>query len=121
MRAPLRLIAFLFLVVGFFTTSFLVWLFSSKSGFRDRVLLITQDYASWTLKMMNVKINVSGAIGIQPGSLIVCNHMSYLDVLIVASSMYTPKPRFNNKTDDASRDINSRKTKTRHNIQKQTK
>lgn len=51
---------------------------------RRRTHLISR-YSRWGLKVLGVKVTVRGDFGVEEASLLVGNHLSYLDVLVCAS------------------------------------
>lgn len=81
-----KLLGAVCVVLSFILIASVVHLFS-KDVWRERKMLsrILQISNSWMLSVLNIKLNVNGDHSHLKGKLVVSNHMSYVDVFLLAS------------------------------------
>ncbi|MCB0349241.1 MAG: 1-acyl-sn-glycerol-3-phosphate acyltransferase [Bdellovibrionales bacterium] len=81
-----RLIFAVCIVLNFMLVTSVIHLFSTDV-WRERKLLskVLKAYNKWMLVALGIKINIKGQVNNVQGKLIVCNHMSYLDVFMLAA------------------------------------
>lgn len=90
-RAALKSVLLLGCVVGFVVHSALGSRFARAGAARRRFYArVLSRYSQWILRLLGVRyrlINAAAALVPQPlpASLIVCNHLSYVDVLVIAA------------------------------------
>ncbi len=60
-------------------------LFSAPQTRAKRKALLIQKHARLALNLLEIKIHSSFRLQIESGGLIVCNHLSYVDVLVIAA------------------------------------
>jgi 1-acyl-sn-glycerol-3-phosphate acyltransferase len=94
MRVTLKILAFAFCLLCFFLTTLPLYPWLQLDAKRVRPLLIhlTSFAARFMVMVLGLKVKVSGEVSLwkkRGGHLIVANHMSYLDVILLAASRPT--------------------------------
>lgn len=88
-RASFKLVLFMITVSAYLVTSLIFYPLTFVDAFYARRFLtrVISFYCRIGLWFMNVKVENSGGQVIAPNSFLVCNHMGYLDVLVLASKV----------------------------------
>lgn len=91
MRAFGKSVAFIFCLSCFFLTTLPLWPWLQRDALRVRPWLVRQVsfYARLMMRVLGLKVRVTGRCDLweaRGGQLIVANHMSYVDVLLMAST-----------------------------------
>lgn len=88
-RAFLKFIIFIFAITCYFITAAPFFILSAVFPFFSKKILVTllSQYSKFALWFMNIKINIYDYhnIDFSDNHLIVSNHLSYLDVLVISS------------------------------------
>lgn len=82
----IKFLGMLVLVMGFLVSSyFLSWIFFEPDKLCLKRSQLISFFSALGIKLLNVKIELIGEIEKYKNRLYVCNHMSYLDILILSS------------------------------------
>lgn len=87
LRIFLRLIAFVIIIGAYFLATILAWTLLSSKNYRKVAVRLIQICGNLHLLSMNFRVKVSGNIDEikVPGRLVVANHVTYMDVLVMSS------------------------------------
>ncbi len=81
-RAAYRLMFFSFLITLYFINAFIITALTKDPGLRrQKLTLNSQFYSRWILKSFNVKIICNQPIQKEEGSLLVGNHIGFIDIV----------------------------------------
>jgi len=80
---------FIFLLVVFVIHSLMTWMIPGRLLRARLIGRSISCFSSLSLKLLGVDVNVEGDLSELQGKLILCNHMSYLDILCLASKFPT--------------------------------
>ena len=90
MRGLIKLLLFFsFLVVVFIFHSFMTWIIPSKLVRARMIGYSISFFSRLSLMLLGIEVRVEGDLSTIKGKLILCNHMSYLDILCLASKFPT--------------------------------